>query len=374
MSEVQDVKDCRGVLARDGAAALRKAVENAEPVNPKPFNWNLCEGADGWTKDPDEIANLSDASIIDGLLRNREVGTIIGAAKTLKTWFSLDLALKVASGGLFLGMATHKRKVLYLDYELKEGTFIKRMSMLSPDRPVGFLYQCLRGESRLPGVNEIAALVETEGFGLVVVDSLYRTGWLREENNNDSTSRDLTALQTFTKRVACSVICVDHTAKGGGEGRSAVDAARGASSKGGFYDCLLVLRPTDKGLDPNGNYVILDPEVRDWPKHKQLPLVSFTWSATSCTVELAGEVERGESDAYATKILEALSGAELGLARTAIAAACGMGETTLRRALDALVFKERVIEFPDPKHKQRKLYRVPDMADGPRQTPPNPTP
>ncbi|MCX6875950.1 MAG: AAA family ATPase [Verrucomicrobia bacterium] len=338
---------------------------------PPPFQWNVCDGGDGWTCDPAEIAGLSDPPIIEGLLREREVATVVGAAKTAKTWFSLALALAVAAGEPFLGMATHRRKVLYLDYELKQGTFRKRMSLLSPDRPDGFFYQCLRGEPRLPRVDEIAALVEAEGYGLVVVDSLYRTGWLSEENSNDRTGRELTQLQTFTARTACTLVCTDHTAKGGGTDRSAVDAARGASAKGGFYDALLVLRPTDKGPDPEGNYVILDPVLRDWPRTQKLPLVSFAWTATSCAVEVAGEVERGESDATSTRILEVIDGADKGISRAAIVAECEITEGIARRCLASLVAKKRVFEFPDPRHKQRILYHSPDIADEPRQTPPN---
>jgi hypothetical protein len=299
------------------------------------------------------------------------VGTVIGAAKTAKTWFSLDLALKVASGEPFLGMTTHQHKVLYLDYELKDGTFRKRMSLLSPDRPVDFFYQCLRGEPRLPRVDEIAALVASESFGLVVIDSLYRTGWLSEENNNDSTSRELTKLQTFASTTGCTLLTVDHTSKGGGNDRSAVDAARGASAKGGFYDALLVLRPTDKGPTPEGNYCLLDPVLRDWPRFQQLPVVSFTWSATDCVVALAGEVERGETDASATKILEAIAAEENGISRADISTATGLSATTIRRTLELPAVRKRVVEFPDPKHPQRLLYRMPDMVDEPRQTSPN---
>ena len=343
-----------------------------EDAKPAPFKWNITPGAESWTHDPLVISSLSDPSIIDGLLREREVGSIVGAAKTSKTWFALSLALKVATGEPFLGMETHRRKVLYLDYELKPATLRKRMSMLAADKPEGFFYQCLRGESRLPTVAEIADLVEKEGFGLVVADSLYRTGWISEENNNDSTPRDMAPLQDFTRRVPCSLLCVDHTAKGGGNDRSAVDAARGASAKAGFWDCLLVLRPTDKGPDPAGNYAILDPVLRDWPRFDQLPLVSFSWHATGCDVEVAGEVERGEADATATRILEIIAGAEKGISRPAIAAASDIGETTVRRHLEALTAKGKAVEFPDPSHRQRKLYRLPDMVDEPRQTPPNP--
>jgi hypothetical protein len=340
---------------------------------PAPFKWNVTHGAETWTKDAGEIARMSDRPIVEGLLREREVASVIGAAKTSKTWFTLALALAVSKGEPFLERETSQRKTLYLDYELKPGTFRKRMSLLADEKPDGFFYQCLRGLDRLPRVDEIAALVEAEGFGLVVVDSLYRTGWLSEENNNDTTSRELTSLQTFTNRVGCSIVVVDHTAKGGGNERSAVDAARGASSKGGFYDCLLVLRPTDKGPDAGGKYAILDAVVRDWPEADALPLVSFSWDRTSATVELAGTVGHGEADANSTKILECLANAEKPIGKSAIEATTGIPTSTLDRVLKRLVGRGLVEEMADPKHKQRHVYRLKDSMDEPTQTHPNRT-
>jgi hypothetical protein len=341
-------------------------------ATPEPFAWHISAGAAAWVP-ASGLAALSDPPIIEGLLREREAGCVVGAAKTSKTWFSLALALAVARGEDFLGMKTHARRVLYLDYELKPGTFRKRLSMISPDPPEGFFFQCLRGEKRLPTVAEIADLAEREGLGLVVVDSLYRTGWLAEENNNDTTPRDLAPLQDFTRRVPASLLCVDHTGKGGGQDKSAVDAARGASAKGGFWDSLLVLRPTDKGPDPAGNYAILDPVLRDWPRFESLPLVSFTWTDGTCTVIAAGEVERGAADASATRVLEAVAVAGKPVSIAAIAAAVdGVSESKARQVVAALKGKGKLIELPDPQHRQRVLYRLPDFTDQPRKTPQNP--
>jgi hypothetical protein len=374
MSEA--IKDVRGQLQAKGPEAVRASLANVEPVmttnvvtKPEPFAWKIASAAVTWTGNAEEIAALSDPPIIDGLLREREVGSVVGAAKTSKTWFTLALALSVAQGAEFLGHQTHQRKVLYLDYELKPGTFRKRMSTLSPDgAPEGFFYQTLRGEQRLPSVDEIAELVAREKFGLVVVDSLYRTGWLTEENNNDSTPRDLAPLQDFTRRVPCSLLCVDHTAKGGGNERSAVDAARGASAKGGFWDCLLVLRPTDKGPDPAGSYAILDPVLRDWPRFDDLPLVSFSWHGNVASVELAGEVCRNEADSNVTAILEALAVQDKPVGRKLLGQLTGIPDSTLGRLLKALVASGKVKESPDPSHSQRLVYRLADGADEQAQT------
>jgi RecA-family ATPase len=68
-------------------------------------------------------------------------------------------------------------------------------------------------------------------YKFVVIDSLYRTGWLTEENSNDSTSKELGDLQGLAEETGAAIMLVDHTAKGGGKDKQVVDAARGASAK-----------------------------------------------------------------------------------------------------------------------------------------------
>jgi biotin operon repressor len=365
MIEANIKKDIREILKEHGPEILRQTFSDLEVITPasesEPFEWILTDGAEVWTNNLATISQMSDKPIWDGLLREREVATIIGAAKTYKTWFALALALAISKGQTFIGRETQQRKTLYLDYELKPGTFRKRMCQLSYQQPSDFFYQCLRGSSRLPQVNEISELVEREGFGLVVIDSLYRTGWLSEENNNDTTSRELTALQTFTDRVNCTIVVVDHTAKGGGKDRSVVDTGRGASTKGGFYDTLWVLRPGPKGLNPNDKYVILDTEMRDWPSAVEQPLIMFSWSHSNCTLELAGAVGANETDLNATKILEFLKKQGKAVAFQAIARATGIPETTLRKCIGTL--SAQIEGLPDPVHNQRKLYKLRDMID-----------
>ena len=254
------------------------------------YPWDIQSGGDIWSDDPAIVVNLSDPPLIDNIMRKCEVGTVVGAAKTSKTWFALHLALCVATGTKFLDNQAHKANTLYLDYELKPKTFQKRMCMLASEKPHGFFYQCLRGCIQLPTIDQIAELIISRRIEFLVVDSLYRTGWLTEENNNDSTARQLSVLQQLATRTGCTILVVDHTAKGGGNERSAVDASRGASSKGGFFDFIFVLRATAKGPDPDLTYVALDPVLRDWPGLKSLPLISFKWEPLRCHVKLEGEV------------------------------------------------------------------------------------
>ncbi|MEO5716247.1 MAG: AAA family ATPase [Luteolibacter sp.] len=345
---------------------LSPRVEWAELPEPPTvsagFTWDLQWGGDHWTNDAEVVVNLSDPPLIAGIMRKCEVGTVVGAAKTSKTWFTLRMALSVSEGAEFLGRRTFKAKTLYLDYELKLSSFKKRLCMLTDSKPDGFHFQCFRGCQDLPTVDQIADLIIEEGFELVIVDSLYRTGWLTEENSNDKTGRELSILQQLATRTNCTILVVDHTAKGGGNDRSAVDASRGASTKGGFFDFIFVLRP-GKGSDADTTYVVLDPVLRDWPGLTNLPLVSFRWTPLSCRLVLEGEVPADDPDLLKDRILGVLATAGKGVGIKVLAADLVASETTLRRAMDSLVAAGRIIRFQDPNHSQRVLFRLSD-GDG----------
>jgi len=193
------------------------------------------------------------------------------------------------------------------------------------------------------------------------VDSLYRTGWLTEENNNDTTSRQLTVLQQLSARTGCTILVVDHTAKGGGNERSAVDASRGASSKGGFFDFIFVLRATAQGPDPEATYVTLDPVLRDWPGIKELPLIAFRWTPLRCCVTLEGEVSKDDPNQLRSRILEALSSEVGGMSAGTLMSELDVKESTLRRTLKELVRAGKIIEAPDPSHKQRVVFCLPEV-------------
>lgn len=317
--------------------------------------WGVCDGADAWTDDPTEIHAMADAPIIDGMLRERELMQVVGGSKTLKTWATLHLAVAVATGGEFLGRATERRRVLYIDYELKRSTFRRRLSMVSPTKPEGFDFICLRGKQRLPSPDDLKQLVESEGYGVVVIDSLYRTGWQSEENSNDDVSRELTPLQWLTDETGTSLVIVDHTAKGAGEGKRAVDSSRGASAKGGFMDSILLLRPAES-VEDGEMRAVLDPVFRDWPAFDRLPVIGYRFTDTRCEMSIVSEADQNDVNGKRAVIFEAVANAgKEGISAADLAAEIGGSRSTIDRYLRELCAGEnaQVVKFPDPKHKQR---------------------
>jgi RecA-family ATPase len=277
---------------------------------------------------------LSDPPIIEGMLREREVAAIVASPKSCKTWIAMDLALSVAAGTPFLRRNTVKKRVLYIDYELKEGTLLSRISKLSTVKPVGLSHLCLRGQGTLPTQQDLKDLIREGEYGLVIIDSLYKTGWLSEENSNDSTARELNGLQEVARETGAAIVVIDHTAKGGGAERSVVDSARGASSKGGFFDDLFLLREPKNKPKEDGVYVEMDTVFRDLPSLKKRLLIRVYWEGeTEASVELVEEIDKSSTNRNEDAVRNHLQNHPDGCTYAELMAATGIKKETLRRTL-----------------------------------------
>ncbi len=65
--------------------------------------------------------------IVEGIVAERSKLTIGSGSKSWKTWLTMDMALSVAHGMPFLGRATRRCRVLYVNLELKRETFDRRV-------------------------------------------------------------------------------------------------------------------------------------------------------------------------------------------------------------------------------------------------------
>ncbi|MDB4503014.1 helicase RepA family protein [Akkermansiaceae bacterium] len=324
-----------------------------EPKKTKvvPFDWRILHGGDVWLADAESIRALDAPTIIDGMLREGEVVSIIGGAKTYKTWFSLAMAYAVANGDSFIGKDVFNVPVCYLDYELKLNSFRKRLSIVAPSIPNNLDFQCLRGTKRLPRIGEIKDLIINNNYKFVVIDSLYRTGWLTEENSNDSTSKELGDLQGLAEETGAAIMLVDHTAKGGGKDKQVVDAARGASAKAGFFDSMFFLRP-----DKEEQRVVVDMVLRDWPAPKTSPIISFDFSGYELDMKVVGESSKGDKNGHRDALMDLLAKQKgEGVCYTDI----DLSQSSAKRVLDKLIKEGVVEEFKKPdEHKQKKFFRL----------------
>lgn len=331
-------------------------------MSEQPYPWDVLSGAQMWVPDGHAIRALDPPTIIEGMLRQGEVVTVIGGAKTNKTWFSMAMACAVASGNQFIGKEVTQAPVCYLDFELKLNMFRKRLSIVAPSPPESFDFQCLRGKQRLPKIQELETLIINNKYKLLVIDSLYCTSWVSEENSNDHTSKDLRALQEIAETTDVAIVVVDHTAKGSGKDRAVVDAARGASAKAGFFDSMFLLRQKEKA--PEGQQqVTVDMVLRDWPSPKGTPILNFDFSGYQLKIEVVGEAAKGDQNGYRQKILDTLNDAKsAGVSYRELEDDFEIAESNARRILNKMLKENLVEEFKKPgEHAQRKFFRLKEV-------------
>lgn len=191
--------------------------------------------------------------LLHGLLRVGEVMNVIAAPKTGKSWLAMQLAAAIAMGTPWLGRTCEQRRVLYFDNELHDETCAYRMGRIA--QHMGVEPETLRGRLRvstlrgnLMNIKKLllrhAAWYKAQGFGVIVVDALYRA--LPEdcdENSNQDMTQLYNMLDLFAKATDISIIIVHHTSKGDQSEKRVTDIGSGAGTVARAADTHLVILP-----------------------------------------------------------------------------------------------------------------------------------
>ncbi len=141
-----------------------------------------------------------------------------GAGGSAKSYLAVLLALSVATGTQFLGTdVPHGHKVLYLDWEMDEETFRARVNRVArgmklslKDGCPNLIYRRLR-KPLVDYMDDIAEQVETEGIGLVIIDSFgfSMTGM------DTNLQPDVTAQMARIAEIPAACVIIDHISKHG---------------------------------------------------------------------------------------------------------------------------------------------------------------
>lgn len=187
-------------------------------------------------------------ALIEGVLRRGEVGTVVCASKSGKSWLVLQLALAVASGGEWLGKQCKRGRVLCIDLELHGEVLSFRLRSLHAalGLPEEVLRQvdtlALRGTGHT--VENLARWASHwSRYDLVILDPLYRALGDADENSNGDMSQVFNHIDAAALASGASWLVVHHASKGGQSQKSVTDTGSGAGSIARASDEHLVLRP-----------------------------------------------------------------------------------------------------------------------------------
>jgi hypothetical protein len=186
--------------------------------------------------------------LIESVLNKGEKMLVGGPAKIGKTWLALDLATAVASATPWLGFQTRRGRVLFINLELTEPAFHRRLKWICEVKKITLeagqlLVWNLRG---CP--SEMGMLVNRflenplDDLSLIVPDPLYKTLGDRDENSAGDIADLLRHVDRLAAKTGAAVLLTHHFAKGAG-GRMEIDQFSGSSVFVRDPDVLVNIQP-----------------------------------------------------------------------------------------------------------------------------------
>jgi len=258
---------------------------------------------DAWEKGEGEKSPIENATefidrpiteppqIIHGVLYQGAKMILAGPSKARKTWNLIDLAMSIANGSHWIGFATEKSKVLYINLELQEFSIQKRLHIVKSVRGHSNIDNLslwnLRGKDQeiTHIVDEITRIVKTGTFQTIIIDPIYKTYGDRSENDAGEMSVVLHKIEQLALRQNCCVIFAAHFPKGNLSERSAMDRVGGSGVFARDADTLITMTPHED--DEEG--FIIDLTLRDMPPR---PSFCIRWEGQHFSEDMTLSVTR----------------------------------------------------------------------------------
>jgi hypothetical protein len=220
--------------------------------------------------------------IITGILRQGHKMLLGGPSKAGKSFALIQLAAAVAGGGDWLGHPCAKGRVLYVNMEIDEPSFIQRVLMIEPHIPFdaqNLAVWNLRGKvPSLGGLTQHLMLwLKTQRpFSLIILDPIYKIN-----EGDENSAKDMTLFCNTIERVAtetkAAVAFAHHFSKGQQGGKASIDRASGSGVFGRDPDAIGTMTETDSQATYLLEWTLREfaspPPTTllfDWPVHKNL--------------------------------------------------------------------------------------------------------
>lgn len=333
-----------------GAVAFSDRPESSVPELPPEPTQEAKNGSD-WPE-PITAQDLCarpmepPAILIDGMLYQGGTMLLVGGSKAKKTWTMTGLGMAVASGHSWFGYQTTQTTVLYLNLELPEFDFRKRLVAIAKEKdmpvPPDLHVWNLRGTVVTIDDLEkmLRAYIVEHGIGLCIIDPHYKisatSGY--EENSNDSQGKLLTRIEAVTSRNGAAVAITHHFAKGRQDEKDVLDLASGGGVFARWPDAFMAMRPHKED-----EAMVLETRLRSFsPIGAKVLRWSFPAWVEDGALDPADLRKTGRPSTYAPeKLLEVLAD---GMTWSEWKSASKWANTTFNRGRDTLIDKEKITQ------------------------------
>lgn len=217
-----------------------------------------------------EFTGLREA-VITCLLRQGEVMNLVSETKVGKSWMAINLALTVATGGLWLNkFAAKQGQVLYLDNELQhqDSTWrvmevARSMGIDSADYAGELAIENFRGKQiDIDGLARYFLQFKPRQWQLIIFDAGYRFQRMdSDENSNSHTTAFYNTVNHYATELDTAIAIVHHGTKGAQGSKRVTDVGAGAGAQSRAADTHCVLRAHEEN-----DVFVLDAACRTWPR------------------------------------------------------------------------------------------------------------
>jgi hypothetical protein len=183
--------------------------------------------------------------LIRGVMIDRSHAALFGNPGSFKSFIALDMASRIASGGLWCGYPVEQGATLYTTGE-GQASFGNRVKAWEIAREETNHTWVLPEAVQYPKLAEVDDLLKaidyylTEQPRLIVIDTLARSSIGLDENSAEDMSNFIAGVDRVIREFGCSVLTVHHANRQG--------FYRGSSSLLGAWDTVMETKKDDSGL------------------------------------------------------------------------------------------------------------------------------
>jgi len=204
--------------------------------------------------------------LVAGILQLGSKLVLGGGSKSYKTWVLLDLAISVATGADWIGRATARGKVLFVNFEIQPHAWQRRIKDVAHVKEVEIIPDMihlwnLRGHAAdfKKLIPKIIERCRAENFALIILDPIYKLYGGTDENAAGDVAALLNSLESLATETGAAIAFGAHFAKGNAAGKEAIDRISGSGVFARDPDSLLIFTKHE-----DDNAFVVEPILRNF--------------------------------------------------------------------------------------------------------------
>ena len=196
-----------------------------------------------------DISIQKPEEIISGLIHKGTKCVIASVSKAGKSVITTDLGVSVATGTKWLHYDTVKSKVLQINLELPPAFMKDRLETLVARRQLQSIENLvvwnLRGKTADSDalMANIIREVDGKGYGLIIIDGIYKLMVGRSENTAGAVGVLCNQLERLAERRGAAVLYTHHFPKGNAKKKAVIDRMSGSGVFARDADTIITLTP-----------------------------------------------------------------------------------------------------------------------------------